>query len=77
VRNKKDSEAERELRREYNILLQKLKERGSERSPPEVQVVERVKEVRVDVIDTSLNIEVARWRQKYEETNRSYLKERT
>jgi hypothetical protein len=65
------------LRREYNILLQKLKERGSERSPPEVQVVERVKEVRVDVIDTSLNIEVARWRQKYEETNRSYLKERT
>jgi hypothetical protein len=54
-----------------------LKERGSERSPPEVQVVERVKEVRIDVIDTSLNIEVARWRQKYEETNRSYLKERT
>ena len=47
IRNKKDSEAEKELRREYNLLLAKLKEREAMRQSPEVRVVERVKEVRV------------------------------
>lgn len=77
IRNRKDGEAERELRREYNLLLQKLKERDRGGKPaPEVQVIERIKEVRVDVVDSALPLEVARWRQKYEEANQLYLKTR-
>lgn len=51
IRNKKDNEVEKELRREYNILLAKLKEREAVRQVTEVKVVERVKEIRVEVID--------------------------
>ncbi len=42
-----------------------------------MQVVERVKEVRVDVTDPSLPLEVVRWRQKYEETVQLHLKAKT
>jgi hypothetical protein len=36
--------------------------------------VERVKEVRVDTTDPALPLEVARWRQKYEEALQLHLK---
>lgn len=39
-----------------------------------MQIVERVKEVRVDVTDPALSLEVARWRQKYEEAVQLHLK---
>jgi len=68
LRNRKDLEAYEALRKDYNTLLLKVKNQDG-RVAREVEIVEKIREVQVQMPNDDLKQEVKYWKLKYEEIN--------